>query len=125
MHFPSSRILKLPPRRVRAIDCGAGHVAGAEFARGPHGRLCLLKFGIENLDPDPAGCARWAESAGRALVAIAGREGIRGSCRLSLPGHSVLTKFVRTPAAEPARRPRIAEFEAQQGIPASICECSV
>ncbi len=104
------------------MDCGAGHVACAAFTRGARRRLQLRHFASEVLDPNPASSASWIESLGRVLPRLAGHGAVRGACRLTLPGHHTLTKFVRTPAVGPERRSRIAEFEAQQGIPCPLAE---
>src|SRR5882724_704848 len=122
MHLNPFRFIPLPAARVVALDCGAGQVACAEFVRGEGGRVRLQRFERETWSPDPAQGARWLEFTGAGLAGIAVRKKIRGACRLVLPGHQTLTKFVRTPAAEPARRARIVEFEAQQSIPCPLAE---
>jgi type IV pilus assembly protein PilM len=120
MHLPPFRPITLPSARILAVDCGASHVACAVFGRGNGRRLRLQQITGAACNPDPAAGTKWVEFAGAALAGIARREKIGGACRLALPGHHTLVKFVRTPAVERARRAHIVEFEAQQNIPCPL-----
>jgi type IV pilus assembly protein PilM len=122
MHLPRPQLITFPSRRVLAMDCGVGHVACAAFTRGRGRVLRLRHFAFDVLESNPALGAQWAESLSRSVNNISRRVKLRGACRMTLPGHHTLTKFVRTPSVEPARRSRIAEFEAQQNIPCPLAE---
>lgn len=108
--------------RVLAVDCGAGHVACGVFTLGSGGGLLLERFALETHNPDPALESRWPERIAQALAAIAAKEPLGGPCALIVPGHLALTKFVKTPAIEKAKRAKIIQFEASQNIPYPLDE---
>ena len=103
--------------RVLTLDPGASHVAAGVFATGNNGILILQRFAHESQDADPAHEARWNEHLTQALGAIASREQLSGACALVVPGHLALTKFVKTPALDRAKRTQSLAFEASQHIP--------
>ena len=108
--------------RILAVDLGAGHVASGIFGVGATGRLVLQRFAQERLDADPAHEGRWTEHTAQALGALAGREKLAGACSLAVPGHLALTKFIKTPALDPAKRKQSLAFEASQHIPYPLGE---
>ncbi|HVU24841.1 MAG TPA: pilus assembly protein PilM [Opitutus sp.] len=110
------RRVLLPPR-VSVVDVGASRVAGGVFSTGASGLLVLQQFALAGHDADPAREARWDEDTAKALADAAGHLKGAGAATLGVPGHLALTKFVKTPAVEPAKRGRIIEFEASQNIP--------
>ena len=103
--------------RVLAVDIGAGHVACGVFAAGAAGRLVLQQFALEAHSSDPAHESRWAAELAQSLGAVAAREKLSGACALAVPGHLALTKFIKTPSIEPAKRSKIVAFEAAENIP--------
>lgn len=108
--------------RVLALDPGASHVAAGVFVAGPSGRLSLQHFAHEAQDADPAHEGRWSEHLAQSLGAIAAREHLSGPCALVVPGHLALTKFVKTPALDRAKRAQSLAFEASQHIPYPLAE---
>lgn len=108
--------------RVLTLDPGASHVAAGVFATGNNGILILQRFAHESQDADPAHEARWNEHLTQALGAIASREQLSGACALVVPGHLALTKFVKTPALDRAKRTQSLAFEASQHIPYPLAE---
>jgi type IV pilus assembly protein PilM len=108
--------------RVLALDLGASHAALGQFGVSATGRLVLQRFTSEAQDSDPAHEARWTEHCAQALGAIAAREKVAGACALVVPGHLALTKFVKTPALDPAKRAQSLAFEASQHIPYPLGE---
>lgn len=108
--------------RVLAVDSGAGHVACGVFAPAKDGRLVLQQFALESFNPDPALEAQWNELVAQSLGAAAKRAGSFGQGVLSVPGHLTLTKFVKTPAIDKAKRDKVLQFEAQQNIPYPLAE---
>lgn len=109
--------------RVLTLDCGASHLACALFAVDQRGAVQLERFASENFVVDPSDESRWTEAVGQALQTLLAREdfGVR-ECVLAVPGHFALTKFVKTPAVERAKRDRIVQFEASQNIPYPLDE---
>ncbi len=103
--------------RVLAVDIGAGHVACAIFGVSATGRLVLQQFALETHSSDPAHEARWAVDLAQSLGAIASREKLGGACAIAVPGHLALTKFIKIPFVEPAKRDKILAFEAAENIP--------
>lgn len=108
--------------RVLALDLGASHAALGQFGVSATGRLVLQRFTSEPQDSDPAHEARWNEHTAQALGVIAAREKLSGACALVVPGHLALTKFVKTPALDPAKRSQSLAFEASQHIPYPLAE---
>jgi type IV pilus assembly protein PilM len=82
----------------------------------------LQHFAHEAQDADPAHEARWSEHLAQSLGAIAAREHLSGPCALVVPGHLALTKFVKTPALDRAKRAQSLAFEASQHIPYPLAE---
>jgi type IV pilus assembly protein PilM len=103
--------------RVLAVDIGAGHVACGVFTTGAAGRLVLQQFALEAHSSDPAHESRWAAEIAQSLGDVAAREKLGGACALAVPGHLALTKFIKTPSLEPAKRGNIIAFEAAENIP--------
>jgi type IV pilus assembly protein PilM len=120
MHSKPTLLPALLRPRLLAVDCGARHVACGLFASGAGGRLVLRQLAVEAHSPDPNLKTSWSESIGRALANIAGNEKLGGGCRLALPGHHTLVKFVRSSSVEKASRAGVIEFEAQNGIPCPL-----
>lgn len=108
--------------RVFAVDSGAGHVACGVFSPAKNGRLVLEQFALESFNPDASLEAQWAELVAQSLAAADKRAAASGSAVLSVPGHLTLTKFVKTPAVDKAKRDKVIQFEAQQNIPYPLTE---
>ncbi len=108
--------------RVFAVDSGAGHVACGVFASAKNGRLVLEQFALESFNPDASLEAQWTELVAQSLAAADRRAGASGAAVLSVPGHLTLTKFVKTPAVDKAKRDKVIQFEAQQNIPYPLAE---
>lgn len=105
--------------RVAVIDCGASHVAGGLFARTGE-RLKLEQFACERFVVEPGREEEWMGAITAALQALAQRMRFRGAVTLVLPGHLVLTKFIKTPRVDAAKRAKVIQFEAQQNIPYAL-----
>jgi type IV pilus assembly protein PilM len=102
--------------RVLAVDTGAGHVACGAFAA-KNGRLALERFALDSFNPDAALESQWNKAVGETLSTSLKREKLGGAAAVSVPGHLTLTKFIKTPSVEKAKRAKIIQFEAQQNIP--------
>ncbi|MEY4939550.1 MAG: hypothetical protein RIQ93_1285 [Verrucomicrobiota bacterium] len=103
--------------RVFAVDVGAAHVSWGVFSAGASGRLVLQQFAFERHSSDPARESRWATDIGQALGLILQRQKSTGPVAVSVPGHLVLVKFIKTHSIEPAKRGKIIAFEAAENIP--------
>jgi type IV pilus assembly protein PilM len=101
---------------------GASHVTAGSFGVSATGRIVLQRFVFEAQDADPAHEARWNDHTANALGSIASREKLAGSCVVTVPGHLALTKFIKTPALDPAKRTQSLAFEASQHIPYPLSE---
>jgi len=108
--------------RLLALDLGASHVTAGSFGVSATGRIVLQRFVFEAQDADPAHEARWPDHTANALGAVASREKLAGSCVVTVPGHLALTKFIKTPALDPAKRTQSLAFEASQHIPYPLSE---
>lgn len=109
--------MQLGKPRLRVVDLGASHVACAVFSTPRRGKLWLDHFVVKTFQVDANVAGAWLEAVTNALREIASDPRYRGNARVSLPGHLVLTKFVRTPAVEPAKREPVVRFEASQNLP--------
>ena len=122
VHLKSLRIPSMRSPRVLALDLGANHVTAGSFGVSATGRIVLQRFVFEAQDADPAHEARWNDHAAKALGAVAAREKLAGPCVVTVPGHLALTKFIKTPALDPAKRTQSLAFEASQHIPYPLSE---
>lgn len=110
------------PSRILVFDCGASHVAGAEFTVDRAGQLTLERFGFEVHGRAPDGERSWAAATAEALTTLASREKLRGDCVLGLPGWVGLVKFVRAPSVSATARGQVVRFEAERNIPHPLGE---
>lgn len=101
------------------LDCGASRVALARFARTKSGTLRLETFAWEPLDSG-AENGGWLDATAAALARVAQRAHVAAPVTLVLPGHLVLTKLVKTPRVDAAKRAKVVRFEAQQNIPYAL-----
>lgn len=115
--FPG--LVSLRPR-VLAVDCGFSRVAVGLFAAGAGGSLVLRRLVIEPLPATPMTPAEWVEAVGRILAEVARRENFRGDCRVALPAHHTLVKFVRTPILAGSSHEITVDFEARRSIPCPL-----
>jgi type IV pilus assembly protein PilM len=84
--------------------------------------LVLHHFALETHSADPSHEGRWAIELAQSLGAVASREKLGGACAIAVPGHLALTKFIKTPSVEPAKRGKIIAFEAAENIPHPLNE---
>ena len=82
----------------------------------------LQHFALETHSADPSHEGRWAVELAQSLGAVASREKLGGACAIAVPGHLALTKFIKTPSMDKAKRGKIIEFEAAENIPHPLNE---
>ena len=108
--------------RVITLDCGASRTSLGVFSRKGN-RLVLEDYATE-LFPAGSGTEdQWLEHTAAALRALRAR--IKGGAApvvLALPAHLALTKLIKTPRVEPAKREKIIRFEAEQNIPYALAD---
>ncbi len=86
-------------------------------------RLRLDDYAVEFFPPSAASEDHWLELTRDALTALAKRiRGAIGSVVLVLPPHLALTKLIKTPRVDPAKREKIIRFEAEQNIPYALSD---
>lgn len=108
---------------ILALDCGASHVTALLAEAASSGRLRVVRSAVEPLAVTGEEEGQWFAALGQALQALRNRHGFAAQeCVVGLPGHLVLTKFVRTPAVERKLRDRVVQFEAAQNIPQELAE---
>jgi len=111
----------MPISRVIVLDCGASRAAIGVFSR-KGARLRLDDFAVE-LFPATAGSDdNWLETTRAALLTLRSRVKAAGPVVLVLPAHLALTKLIKTPRVEPAKREKIIRFEAEQNIPYALSD---
>ncbi len=103
------------------VDLGASRTALGRFSLN-QGRLRLEQLAVEALPGHPGGGAGWLEQTRTALSVLRTRAGTRDPVVLVLPPHLTLTKLIKTPRVEPARRAKVLRFEAEQGIPFALAD---
>jgi len=103
-------------RKTVIVDLGSSRTALGVFRRA-HDRLRLENFAMEIFPGQSGGEAEWLEQTRAALARLRNRTGIGGPVVLVLPPHLTLTKLIKTPRVEPAKREQILRFEAEQSIP--------
>jgi len=86
------------------------------------GSLQIDKLVTEDLDCDFSNEDEILPSIGAALKTLAHTHKLSGQATLIVPGNQVLTKTIRIPHIEAAKRAQIIAFEAQQNIPYPLHE---
>ena len=107
--------LRFPP--VLVIDCGASRVSATLFGATTEGVPVVRAVQVEPLEAETIDDLQWARSVGDAIRRIVTQRRTRGPVSLIVPGHLTLTKFIRVPHVDEARREKIIQFEARQNIP--------
>ncbi|MBX3735627.1 MAG: pilus assembly protein PilM [Candidatus Didemnitutus sp.] len=107
--------------RVAVLDCGASHVAAGVFSRSG-GRLRLEQFAWKAFSIASGREEEWHDALLGALGTVAIQLRYRGPVTVVLPGHLVLTKFIKTPRVDAAKREKVIRFEAQQNIPYAMSD---
>ncbi|NBB79420.1 MAG: pilus assembly protein PilM [Verrucomicrobia bacterium] len=103
------------------INCGASRVTAAVVSPGG-GKLYIEKLVTEDLRYDFSRDDDWIRATGTALQALQKRHKLSGKASFIIPGSQVLTKTIRIPHVETAKRAQIIAFEAQQNIPYPLHE---
>jgi len=106
---------RFPP--VLAIDCGASRVSATLFGATNDGVPVVRSVHVEPLETETTDDLQWARAVGDAIRRITTHRRPRGPVTLIVPGHLTLTKFIRVPHVDEARREKIIQFEARQNIP--------
>lgn len=103
------------------IKCGASSVTAAKLSLSG-GSLRVEQVFTETLRYDHADEDAWMGAVGAALKEMARAHKLSGAASLILPGSQVLTRPIRIPYVEPAKRAQTIAFEAQQNIPFQLHE---
>ncbi|HEX9785904.1 MAG TPA: pilus assembly protein PilM [Opitutaceae bacterium] len=108
---------------VLAIDCGASRVCAAAFTATNEGIPVLDRIFVEPLEYDTADDLQWVKTIGDAIRRIGTVLRLkRNRISLIVPGHLTLTKYIKVPHVDDAKRARIIQFEAKQNIPYALEE---
>ena len=103
------------------INCGASRLTAAVVS-GDGGGLKIDKLVTEDLDYDFSKDEVALEAIGASLKSLARVHKLSGKATLILPGNQILTKTIRIPHVEEAKRAQVIAFEAQQNIPYPLDE---
>lgn len=103
------------------INCGASRLTAAKVSASAE-ELQIAKLITLPLDYDYSDDDGWMSAVGRALYDLAHKHGFSGKATFIIPGNQVLTKTIRIPHVEAAKRAQIIAFEAQQSIPYPLHE---
>ena len=103
------------------INCGASRVSAATVSYSGD-NLVVEKLVTENLQYDYSNDDAWLGAVGDALRSLNALHNFSGKASFIIPGNQVLTKTIRIPHVEAAKRAQIIAFEAQQNIPYPLHE---
>lgn len=103
------------------INCGSSNITAAVLSSSG-GSLHLEKLVSEPLNYDLSDDAEYNNALAEGLKSIVRSNGLSGKATFIIPGHQVLTKTIRIPNVESAKRAQIIAFEAQQNIPYPLHE---
>ncbi len=103
------------------INCGASRVTAAVVSSSG-GALQIEKLVTEGLQYDFSNDEAWLSAVGIALRSLHQQHKFSGKAAFIIPGNQVLTKTIRIPHVEEAKRAQIIAFEAQQNIPYPLHE---
>ncbi|MFP4068549.1 MAG: pilus assembly protein PilM [Opitutales bacterium] len=103
------------------INCGASHISAAVVST-HGGSLQIDKLVTEDLVYDFSNDDAWMTAVAETLKSMAKEHKLSGKATLIIPGNQVLTKTIRIPHVERAKRAQIIAFEAQQNIPYPLHE---
>jgi type IV pilus assembly protein PilM len=108
--------------RAAILECGASHLAFALLSRSGQQRPRCEQFAWQPLPSEPGREEEWLDHVSNALPALLRSVKHRGPITVVLPGHLVLTKLIKTPRVDAAKREKIIRFEAQQNIPYALAD---
>ncbi|MFU8847455.1 MAG: pilus assembly protein PilM [Opitutales bacterium] len=103
------------------INCGASRITAA-LVEIQSGQLQLERLITLPLDYDFTEDDGWLDAVKKALYDLAHKHHFSGKATIIIPGNQVLTKTIRIPHVEEAKRAQILAFEAQQNIPYPLHE---
>ena len=103
------------------INCGASCVTAAILSPSGGG-LQVERFVSESLHYDYSDDDAWQNAVAAALRDLTHTHKLSGTATLILPGSQVLTRPIRIPHVDPAKRAQTIAFEAQQNIPFQLHE---
>jgi len=103
------------------INCGASRITAA-VTQVNAGQLLLERLVTLPLAYDFTDDEAWLGAVKNALYDLAHQHHFSGKASIIIPGNQVLTKTIRIPHVEVAKRAQILAFEAQQNIPYPLHE---
>lgn len=112
-------VFSSPARTI--LDCGASRTALGVFNLSG-GRLQCLHTAVELFPVRTVGEDRWLENTTVALRSLNAGQQWSGPVVLVLPAHLTLTKQIKTPRVDPAKREKVIRFEAEQAIPYALAD---
>jgi type IV pilus assembly protein PilM len=86
------------------------------------GRLQCVHAAVEQFPVRAAGEDHWLENTAAALRSLKSGHAGADPVVLVLPAHLTLTKQIKTPRVDPAKRGKVIRFEAEQAIPYALAE---
>lgn len=103
------------------INCGASRVTAAVLTTS-EGSIHVDQLVTEHLEYDYSNEEAWQGAVRSALHSLTHEHKLSGKTTLLLPGSQVLTRPIRIPHVEEAKRAQTIAFEAQQNIPFPLHE---
>jgi type IV pilus assembly protein PilM len=103
------------------INCGASQITAAVISSHAGG-LQVERLVTEELEYDFSNEEAILPAVGEALKKLSRTHKLSGQATFIIPGNQVLTKTIRIPHIEKAKRAQVIAFEAQQNIPYPLHE---
>ena len=107
--------------KTTILHCGAGATTLGVFQRNGSGVRCV-HLATETFSIVPLGEDGWLERTAAALQVLNATRRWTGPVVLVLPAHLTLTKQIKVPSVEPAKRAQVIRFEAEQAVPYDLAE---
>lgn len=108
--------------RYLVISCGSCHLVAAHLEMNASGRCSLIDYHVEDVSFETTDPLLWLKAASRSFRDLRRKFASDLPVGFVVPGHLVLSKYLKIPQVPLARRPKIIEYEARQNIPYPVGE---
>lgn len=104
------------------ISCGSQNLVAAHLRMNASGRCDLLEYIVESITFDSTDPLLWLKAVSEKFSLLKTRFPADIPVAVSIPGHLVLTKYLKIPQVNQRKRQKILAYEARQNIPYPINE---
>ncbi|MCH6257038.1 pilus assembly protein PilM [Puniceicoccaceae bacterium K14] len=108
--------------RYLVISCGSCHLVAAHLEMNPNGRCSLIEYHVEDVSFNTTDPLLWLKAASRCFRDVRRKFSSELPVGFVVPGHLILSKYLKIPQVPAARRAKIIAYEAKQNIPYPLGE---